>query len=744
MGAVHDDKNRVIGYVYGIDYHNHDYVFQVRAVNSVGEADFSNEAHTDINVILPGPITELWTDGGDGQVMVSWKQPAAPEHWVRWKQVQSDGSIDYGDWKTGTSDSHYIMTGLTNGEAYQFEVLPVSNNGIGPRSSTVTGTPQSGIKKPGAITGLTAVAGAGKVDLSWTNPTSGGTVAGYELSYWLTSSPSNVSKVIFRGSQTTYEATAEYIEPGVSNSFSIRAYNGAGFSDSSASVTATPTAATSQSKINLSAESDTSKRFGASFHDLPLTHDGTAFTFGLSLSEEVDELSSTTIRDSLIKAEGATISQASRVNQESNKDWNIQVVPDGNGDVKLWVDASASCDDDDAVCTDDGRKLTLISAAIVPGRREVTITATPETPSEPEPTPETPLPEEQNGEALTATWSPPASHDGTQFTFRLSFNKPMDLSFRNLRDVIIEADGGRVIKSRRVVKGSNQDWNVTVVPNGTGDITLRLNVRGACGDNTAICSTEGELLTTGLTDTVSGPVIQEATSTPNSPATGQPDIGGTAQTGETLTANTSGIGDLDGLNNAVFSYQWLADDTAISGATGSTYTLTDNEVGKTIKVRVSFTDDQGNSESTTSDPSAQIEAAPEPEAEATPEPEAPEPEAETTPELPAPTLNGMKAPANLAARVWVNNGGGSPHIIELTWDDPENSSITIYQFRIQKQGTTEWLGWWDYPGTSASTTKIRIGHLDEGEDYIVQVRSMDDGQPGLASEIPFTTPAAAN
>ena len=77
--------------------------------------------------------------------------------------------------------------------------------------------------------------------------------------------------------------------------------------------------------------------------------------------------------------------------------------------------------------------------------------------------------------------------------------------------------------------------------------------------------------------------------TPNSPATGAPTIGGTAQVGETLTANTSGIADADGLTNVSFTYHWIADDADINGATGSTYTLTDSDEGKAAKVRVSFT-----------------------------------------------------------------------------------------------------------------------------------------------------------
>ena len=78
-----------------------------------------------------------------------------------------------------------------------------------------------------------------------------------------------------------------------------------------------------------------------------------------------------------------------------------------------------------------------------------------------------------------------------------------------------------------------------------------------------------ETLTSAATDAVAA-----APPTPNSPATGAPTINGTAQVGETLTANTSGIADADGLGNVQYEYQWLADDAEISGgATNATYTL---------------------------------------------------------------------------------------------------------------------------------------------------------------------------
>ena len=96
----------------------------------------------------------------------------------------------------------------------------------------------------------------------------------------------------------------------------------------------------------------------------------------------------------------------------------------------------------------------------------------------------------------------------------------------------------------------------------------------------------------------------------NSPATGVPSISGTAQVGETLTPDTSGIADADGLDNATFSYQWQVDDTDITGATDSTYTLTGAEEGKTIRVRVSFTDDAGYEETLTSAATSEVAARP--------------------------------------------------------------------------------------------------------------------------------------
>ena len=56
---------------------------------------------------------------------------------------------------------------------------------------------------------------------------------------------------------------------------------------------------------------------------------------------------------------------------------------------------------------------------------------------------------------------------------------------------------------------------------------------------------------------------------PNSEAEGGPTITGTAQVGETLTADTSGIEDDDGLDSVSYSYQWIRVDGATESNIGS-------------------------------------------------------------------------------------------------------------------------------------------------------------------------------
>ena len=149
----------------------------------------------------------------------------------------------------------------------------------------------------------------------------------------------------------------------------------------------------------------------------------------------------------------------------------------------------------------------------------------------------------------------------------------------------------------------------------------------------------------GNDETLSSAATEAVAARPNSLATGAPSISGTAQVGEALTADTSGIADADGLENVSFTYQWLANDAAIAGATGWTYILANTDEGNTIKVRVSFIDDAGNDETLTSEATDAVAAA-----------EPSEPPAKPT---------GLSATA-------------CHDRVVLTWDGPQDDSITGY------------------------------------------------------------------
>jgi nitrous oxide reductase accessory protein NosL len=84
----------------------------------------------------------------------------------------------------------------------------------------------------------------------------------------------------------------------------------------------------------------------------------------------------------------------------------------------------------------------------------------------------------------------------------------------------------------------------------------------------------------------------------NSAPTGAVTIDGAPSEDQTLTANTSTLADANGLGP--FSYQWRRGGVPIVGATSSTYTLGDADVGAMISVTVSYIDGQSNPESVTS------------------------------------------------------------------------------------------------------------------------------------------------
>ena len=203
----------------------------------------------------------------------------------------------------------------------------------------------------------------------------------------------------------------------------------------------------------------------------------------------------------------------------------------------------------------------------------------------------------------------PASHEGvgSRFSLRIAFSEAIADGFIELRDGALEVDGGIVLDASQA-NGRPDLWSLVFLPNGSGHVTVTLPATKDCSEWGAICTADGKKLANRLELTIPGAGNSNVQQAPpdNNPATGRPIIGGASEIGQTLTADTSRIADADGLTGATFSYQWLADDSDISGATGSGYTLLDGDEGETIKVRVSFTDDAGYAEVLTSPATAPV------------------------------------------------------------------------------------------------------------------------------------------
>ena len=199
----------------------------------------------------------------------------------------------------------------------------------------------------------------------------------------------------------------------------------------------------------------------------------------------------------------------------------------------------------------------------------------------------------------------PASHDGEDsFTFNIEFSESVWVDAGLGKDNLLRVTGGTVTAAHWQDRRT-EEWEVTIQPNSDGDIVVVLPGGRGCSVAGAPCAAGDRVLSGRMTVTISGPPSQQQQAA-NNPATGLPGISGTARAGETLTAITTGISDTDGLASATFAYQWLADDTEISGATGSSYTVVAVDEGKSIRVRVSFTDDAGNAETLTSAATAAV------------------------------------------------------------------------------------------------------------------------------------------
>ena len=210
--------------------------------------------------------------------------------------------------------------------------------------------------------------------------------------------------------------------------------------------------------------------------------------------------------------------------------------------------------------------------------------------------PQIPMPDRPKAPVTGYFASLPAEHDGTgDVSFKVSFSEGVATTADALRDHVLAVTGGAV-SGVDTVDREGRSWTITVTPDGWAPITISITAGVRCDRPEAICTGDGRRLFNAMELVVPAKA--------NAPPAGAPAISGEVEVGNTLTADTAGISDADGMTAPTFTYQWITvdwlGDSDIPEATGPTYTPVPADAGKAIKVRVSFTDDAGKTESLTS------------------------------------------------------------------------------------------------------------------------------------------------
>ena len=222
-----------------------------------------------------------------------------------------------------------------------------------------------------------------------------------------------------------------------------------------------------------SAQAQTADPFSAQFLSVPDSHDGSDLTFELRFSEPVNGLSYVVVRDSLLDADGGEVMKAKRIVSGSNQRWRITLRP--NSDSENVVVTLSRGTEVATGYTMANEVTATVSAA--------TDEAADETPADeavnevPEPVAEKTF----SAEFLEV----PFSHNGSDLTFELRFSESInDLSYVVVRDSLLDADGGEVMKAKRIVSGSNQRWRITLRPNSDSEnvvVTLSRGTEVATG-----------------------------------------------------------------------------------------------------------------------------------------------------------------------------------------------------------------------------------------------------------------------
>lgn len=216
-----------------------DHTFTVSAVNGVGESAPSPESAA-VRPVAPARSPFAPTIGtataSPGSATVTWSAPSsdggAPITGHRVTVFNGATGAQIGAVRLAGADAtSLLVTGLANGQPYDFEVRAVNRLGVGEvseRSNTVV--PATAPNAPGAVT---ATAGTASATVRWTAPTSDGGAPVESYAVEVSTAAGVVQTVTGLPADAT-SATITKLTNGTAHVFRVRAVNAAGQSAASA------------------------------------------------------------------------------------------------------------------------------------------------------------------------------------------------------------------------------------------------------------------------------------------------------------------------------------------------------------------------------------------------------------------------------------------------------------------------------------------------------------------------------
>ena len=204
------------------------YSYTVRAYNTAGWGGFSSAGSGTPRTVPATPTISV--TAGNKQNVISWSTPANNGASItKYEISRKTGSGSYTVLNSNYTSTSYTDPSLTAGTAYTYRVRAYNAAGWGNYSAEKSASPYT---TPGTPSTPVVSPGNGQNVITWSVPANGGSViTKYELKRGSTVVKSDITG-------TSYTDTG--LSNGTSYSYTVRAYNAAGWGDFSAAVSGTP------------------------------------------------------------------------------------------------------------------------------------------------------------------------------------------------------------------------------------------------------------------------------------------------------------------------------------------------------------------------------------------------------------------------------------------------------------------------------------------------------------------------